>query len=81
MGITLTQFAGPATDADVQWVEVGVVRMPHGVRGEVKVQPLTDFPEDRLAEPGVRSATLHSMDCSGTFRHGHCLLRWNSPHC
>ena len=40
--------------ADGQWVEIGILRAPHGVRGEIKVQPLTDFPEDRLAEPGVR---------------------------
>lgn len=37
-----------------EWVEVGILRAPHGVRGEIKVQPLTDFPEDRLAEPGAR---------------------------
>ena len=35
-------------------VVVGVIRQPHGVRGEMKVQPLTDFPEDRLASPGIR---------------------------
>ena len=37
-------------------VVVGVIRQPHGVRGEMKVQPLTDFPEDRLASPGIRFA-------------------------
>lgn len=36
------------------WVEVGVVGPPHGVRGEFKMQPLTDFPEKRLGEPGPR---------------------------
>ena len=42
-----------ASPAD-EWVEVGRIGPPHGVRGEMKVQPLTDFPEDRLATPGAR---------------------------
>ncbi|GAB4821962.1 hypothetical protein N2152v2_009008 [Parachlorella kessleri] len=37
-----------------EFVEVGVVGPPHGVRGEVKVQPLTDFPKERLGTPGTR---------------------------
>ena len=37
-----------------EWIQVGVVGPPHGVRGEFKVQPLTDFPEDRLGKPGTR---------------------------
>ncbi|KAL4859239.1 Ribosome maturation factor RimM [Chlorella vulgaris] len=37
-----------------EWVEVGKIGPPHGVRGEMKVQPLTDFPEDRLGTPGPR---------------------------
>ena len=47
---------GPARRAAAapELVTVGVIRQPHGVRGEMKVQPLTDFPEDRLATPGVR---------------------------
>lgn len=41
---------------DDEWelVEVGKIGIPHGVRGEVKVQPLTDFPEQRLGMPGIR---------------------------
>lgn len=31
------------------WVSVGLVTSPHGVRGEVRVKPLTDFP-NRLGE-------------------------------
>ena len=42
------------TNNTAAWVEVGIVGPPHGVRGEFKVQPLTDFPEDRLGEPGPR---------------------------
>ena len=39
-----------------EWVEVGLITQPHGVRGEMKVQPLTDFPQERLATPGTRCA-------------------------
>lgn len=28
-----------------EWIEVGIIFRKHGVRGEVKVYPLTDFPE------------------------------------
>jgi hypothetical protein len=45
---------GVSAQAADEWVEVGRVGPPHGVRGEMKVQPLTDFPEDRLGEPGAR---------------------------
>lgn len=39
---------------ETDWIEVGIVGPPHGIRGEFKVQPLTDFPEARLGEPGLR---------------------------
>lgn len=29
----------------VEWVTIGAVTAPHGVRGEVRVMPLTDFPD------------------------------------
>lgn len=29
----------------VEWVTIGAVTAPHGVRGEVRVLPLTDFPD------------------------------------
>jgi len=35
-------------------VEVGIVGPAHGVRGEFKVQPLTDTPEKRLGQEGTR---------------------------
>jgi hypothetical protein len=44
-------------DVPTEFVEVGVVGAPHGVRGEMKVQPLTDFPEERLGTPGTRCAS------------------------
>ncbi|KAI7841346.1 hypothetical protein COHA_004964 [Chlorella ohadii] len=42
------------SDEEEEWVEIGRVGPPHGVRGEFKVQPLTDFPEERLGMPGPR---------------------------
>lgn len=30
---------------EVEWVTIGAVTAPHGVRGEVRVLPLTDFPD------------------------------------
>ena len=45
---------GSSSDVDEDWIEVGRIGPPHGVRGEMKVQPLTDFPEDRLGTPGPR---------------------------
>ncbi len=37
-----------------EWIEVGAIKAPHGVYGEMKVVPLTDFPAERLGEPGPR---------------------------
>lgn len=50
----VTDSADTSDITDGEWVEVGVVGPPHGVRGEFKCQPLTDFPEERLGEPGPR---------------------------
>ncbi|MGB3200994.1 MAG: ribosome maturation factor RimM, partial [Nodosilinea sp.] len=35
------------------WVEIGRIVAPQGVKGEVRVYPSTDFPE-RFLEPGDR---------------------------
>lgn len=40
--------------AQPEHLEVGVILTTHGVKGEVKVQALTDFPEERLLTPGQR---------------------------
>lgn len=37
-----------------QYIEIGIVGPPHGVKGEFKVQSLTDWPEDRLGQKGTR---------------------------
>jgi hypothetical protein len=38
------------------FVEVGLISRPHGVRGEVKVQLITDEPKKRLGTAGKRCA-------------------------
>ena len=43
-----------ASIPEQDWIEVGYITQPHGVYGEMKVQPLTDEPEERLAAPGPR---------------------------
>lgn len=50
------QYPPPGSDnrKEDEWIEIGIVGPPHGVRGEMKVQPLTDFPEERLGQPGKR---------------------------
>ncbi|KAL0036429.1 hypothetical protein WJX77_007389 [Trebouxia sp. C0004] len=40
--------------AQPEHLEVGVILTTHGVKGELKVQALTDFPEERLLTPGTR---------------------------
>lgn len=57
-----------------EWIDVAVITAPHGVRGDVRVRLLTDFP-DRLSEPQevrvmgpdaqVRSATVRLSSWHG----------------
>ena len=51
--------AGAAQAAD--WIEVGLIRSVHGLRGEVKVEPLTDSPADRLGTAGARHVAVSTM--------------------
>ncbi|KAL5715735.1 hypothetical protein ACHQM5_017515 [Ranunculus cassubicifolius] len=37
-----------------EFVEVGYICKVHGIQGEVRVKPNTDFPELRFAQPGRR---------------------------
>jgi ribosomal protein L35AE/L33A len=51
--------AAAAAAAVLRWVqddfvEVGMISRPHGVRGEVKVQLITDEPKKRLGTAGKR---------------------------
>lgn len=42
---------------DEDFIEVGTLGRPHGIRGEVVVSIDTSFPEERFANPGVRYAS------------------------
>ncbi len=39
--------------ADTDWIEIGRIVAPQGVRGEVRIYPSSDFPE-RFLDPGPR---------------------------
>ncbi|OAY74197.1 Ribosome maturation factor RimM, partial [Ananas comosus] len=41
-------------EEEPKYVEVGYISSAHGLRGEVRVMPSTDFPELRFAKPGKR---------------------------
>ncbi|MCO5602086.1 hypothetical protein L7F22_056214 [Adiantum nelumboides] len=43
------------------FVEVGLIRSTHGVKGELKVMSLTDFPEQRFERPGIRWVGFYRM--------------------
>ena len=46
---------GTAVEQDESaYIEIGIVGPPHGVRGEFKVQSLTDWPQERLGQKGTR---------------------------
>lgn len=36
-----------------EWIAVGKITKPHGIRGEVRVQSDTDFPEERFSPGGT----------------------------
>lgn len=40
-------------DTDVEWLEVGTITSPQGLKGELRVYPDSDFPE-RFTKPGTR---------------------------
>lgn len=55
----MTPYCSAAAATGFGWlqddfVEVGLISRPHGVRGEVKVQLITDEPERRLGTAGKR---------------------------
>lgn len=54
---TVSSSAPVSTFAE-QLLEVGRVLTTHGIKGEIKVEALTDFPEQRLTEPGTRWVTV-----------------------
>ncbi|XP_076939991.1 uncharacterized protein LOC143608998 [Bidens hawaiensis] len=51
---TATQETVEVSEIDSQFVEIGYISSVHGLQGEVRVKPSTDFPELRFSEPGRR---------------------------
>ena len=54
-----------------EFLEIGKIITTHGVRGEVKVQALTDFPEERLMTPGVRYGASRTTTVASIAEHHH----------
>jgi 16S rRNA processing protein RimM len=78
------KFKGSPANGEPVFLAVGLLRRPHGVRGEVLMEILTDFPE-RL-EPGVRlfiSPDHHPVHLNTVREHSKGLLvsfkEYNSP--
>lgn len=44
----------PIEQDESAYIEIGIVGPPHGVKGEFKVQSLTDWPAERLGQKGTR---------------------------
>ncbi|KAI3800701.1 hypothetical protein L1987_28795 [Smallanthus sonchifolius] len=51
---TATQRTVEVGEIESQFVEIGYISSVHGLQGEVRVKPNTDFPEMRFSEPGKR---------------------------
>ena len=49
----MTTAAIPPAPESADWIEIGRIVAPQGVKGEVRVYPSSDFPE-RFMEPGQR---------------------------
>lgn len=54
-------------------MQVGIIGGTHGIRGEVRVQPTSDFEEDRLGKPGIKHAQHFTLTASES------LCRWIRP--
>ncbi|RVW47359.1 Ribosome maturation factor RimM [Vitis vinifera] len=51
---TATEEVLETSKVESEFVEVGYISSVHGLQGEIRVKPNTDFPELRFAEPGIR---------------------------
>ncbi|KAK9048162.1 hypothetical protein SSX86_032875 [Deinandra increscens subsp. villosa] len=51
---TATQETIEVGETEPQFVEIGYISSVHGLQGEVRVKPNTDFQEMRFSEPGKR---------------------------
>lgn len=72
-GLTCQTFEDGVPDSSIEaeCIEIGIVGPPHGVKGEFKVQPLTDWPEERLGQKGTRyikapESTYHMARLQGS---------------
>lgn len=62
--LSATQETVEVDKTDSQFVEIGYISSVHGLQGEVRVKPNTDFPEMRLSEVQVRDIEI---SCAITF--------------
>ncbi|XP_004293660.1 PREDICTED: uncharacterized protein LOC101308845 [Fragaria vesca subsp. vesca] len=58
---TATEEIVETAEAESGFVSVGYVANVHGLQGEIRVKPSTDFPELRFAEPGRRWLRQQSL--------------------
>ncbi|GER24564.1 ribosome maturation factor rimM [Striga asiatica] len=56
-----TQEIGETTSSASSFIETGYIFGVHGLQGEVRVKPNTDFPELRFSEPGTRWLKQQTM--------------------
>ncbi|MEL7406509.1 MAG: ribosome maturation factor RimM, partial [Cyanobacteria bacterium J06558_2] len=49
----LTPIPEPANNQEIEWLEVGTITSPQGLKGELRVYPDSDFPE-RFTQAGKR---------------------------
>jgi len=54
--------SGEGRNPEPSYVVVGRVRRPHGIRGEIRVEILTDYPERLVQRDNVYLARPHSPD-------------------
>lgn len=60
--LSATQETVEVDETASQFVEIGYISSVHGLQGEVRVKPNTDFPELRFAEVQVQILLLHLLD-------------------
>lgn len=82
--MTPSQSVPPLPAAD-RLVALGRILRPHGVKGEARVQLLTDFPERFLDTEGVflvspQGAVRAARICGARFHQDRILLRFEGVH-
>ncbi|XP_042509347.1 uncharacterized protein LOC122084996 [Macadamia integrifolia] len=51
---TVIEEVTETTSKELEFVEIGYIAAAHGLQGELRVHPSTDFPELRFTQPGKR---------------------------